>query len=160
MSQNSYNIDQPEAFAGLKADSEFDKVESYALESLEMRFGIFAAVGTDPVQQVKIPAAGDTIRGIAIHQHVEKELVTGKAVYTQTMTVGVLRQGVVWMRVATGASLAVDGPVYANIDVASEEGFAVELAGTDNILIPTGVVRKLGTDPDGNAIAAVEINLP
>lgn len=160
MSQTAYNINQPEAFAGMKANAEFDNVESFAAETAAgIDFGITVAVGTDAVQQVKVPAAGETIRGIAVHKHVEKQS-NGNALYAQNEAVDVLRKGKIWMKAATGNSLAVDGVVYANIDVASEEGYATHAAGSDNILIPTGVVRKLSTDPDGAQIALVEVNLP
>lgn len=159
MSQTSYSLDQPEAFAGMKGDAGFDRVESYSAEG-GIRFGIALAPGTNIEDQVKVPVTGNNIKGISLHQHVPKELGTGTAEYKDTETVSVMRQGLVWMRTATTNSLAIGGPVYANIDAAGEEGFAIDVAGTNNILIPTAQVRKLSVDPDGIEIALVEVNIP
>ena len=83
MSQLSYNNNQATAFAGMKVDLIYDQTESFAVETAEgLEFGIFAAIGTDPVQQVKVPEAAEVIRGISLHQHVEKGEQTEHAAKT------------------------------------------------------------------------------
>lgn len=160
MSQTSYSINQPVAFAGLKVDIGFDRVESYLVEeSAGIRMGLAVAVGTDKVNQVELPTAAAVIRGITVHEHNEKALSTGANIYADEEAASVLRQGLVWMPVS-GTAPAVDAAVYAMVDTAAAAGFATSAAGTNNILIPTAVCRKTGVDPDGNTIVAVEINLP
>jgi len=115
--------------------------------------------GTDPVEQIDIVDAGASIRGITLHQHVEKALDTGVALYKQDETAGVMKQGLLWMPVS-GTAPAVDAVVYAMVDTGADAGFATDAAGSNNILIPTAVCRKQSTDPDGNEIVLVEINIP
>lgn len=56
MSQLSYHINQDEAFAGMKADSRFDTVESKIAEgSIPFGFGVVSGVN-DAVNQVRDPA--------------------------------------------------------------------------------------------------------
>lgn len=159
MSQTSYNIEQSEAFAGLKVDSRFDTVESHLCEGA-IDFGLGVVAGTDPVRQVKVPAADtDVLRGISIHRHVEKALGTGVAQYKDKETADVLRKGVVWMVVEpTVASLAVDDDAYINVAVAAHRGKVTEVS-TGNIATG-GKCRKLATSAGGEALAAIEINLP
>lgn len=159
MSQTSYNIEQSEAYAGLKVDSRFDTVESHLAEGA-IDFGLGVVAGTDPVRQVKVPAAGtDVFRGFSIHRHVEKKQGTGVAQYEDKTAVDVLRRGVIWCVVEpTVASLSVDDPVYVNVAVASHEGKVTEVS-TGNIATG-GVCKKLVTSVGGEALAAVEVNLP
>lgn len=160
MSQTSYSKNQPEAFAGLFGDLGVKRIESFSVEGVAgIRFGLAVAVGTDPVEQVQVPVAGDAIRGIAGHRHVAKALSSGEAKYQETDTADVMKQGLIWMPVS-GATPAIDAPVYAMVDTPADAGFATAAAGTDNILIPTAVCRKVSTDPDGATIILVEINTP
>jgi len=161
MSQTAYTIDQPEAFAGMKGDSEFDKVESKAAEGV-VGFGLGLEAGTDPVDQVKVPSdAAGVFRGISIHQHVEP-LSDGSVQYLDTQTVGVLRQGKVWMQQESSDidTLAVDNAVFVNVAIAGVQLGRVTSVSTSNLSIPTGVCRKITVDPDGISIALIEINLP
>ncbi len=162
MSQESYNIDQPEAFAGLKGDAGFDRVESFLAEG-EIAFGLGLIEGTDPVTQVKVPSGtGDVVRGISLHQHLEKALITGVASYKDEEAVSVMRQGLVWMRHEDSdvGTLVVDDVVFINVAIGGAQLGRVTSVSVNNVPIPTGVARKLSTDPDGNGIALIEINLP
>jgi len=160
MSQLSYNIDQPEAFAGLKADAGFDRVESFLAEGA-IGFGLGLIEGTDE-RQVKIPTStGSTVRGISLHQQVE-QTESGVAEYLDEEAVSVIRQGVVWMRQETSdvGTLVVDDAVYINVAIGGVQQGRVTSVSTGNDLIPTAVCRALSTDPDGFGIAKIEINLP
>lgn len=161
MSQTAYTIDQPEAFAGMKGDSEFDKVESFAAEGV-VGFGLGLEAGTDAVEQVAVPSdANGVFRGISIHQHVEPTSA-GIAAYQNTETVSVLRKGVVWMQQETSdiGTLVVDDPAFVNVAIGGVELGRVTSVSTANLAIPTGVCRKLATDPAGVSIALIEINIP
>lgn len=162
MSQDAYNIDQPVAFAGLKGDASYDRVETGLAEGA-IGFGLGLEAGTDPEKQVKVPSApGGVVRGISVHQHVEKTLGTGVAQYEDEDAVGVMRQGLIWMRQETSdiGTLAIDDPVYINVAIGGAQLGRVTSVSTGNVLIPTGVCRKLSTDPDGFGIALIEINIP
>lgn len=160
MSQTSYTIDQPEAFAGMKGDSEFDNIESAAAEGA-VGFGLGLEAGTDDVNQVKIPAdANGVFRGISVHQHVEP--LAGVAQYLDTETVSVMRKGKVWMQIETTdiGTLVVDDAVFVNVAIGGVQLGRVTSVSTANLAIPRGVCRKLSLDPDGIAIALIEINIP
>lgn len=62
MSQTSYNQDQPEAFAGMKADSGFDRVESFLAEGA-IGFGLGLVAG-DSEDEVRLPFANQSILSI------------------------------------------------------------------------------------------------
>ncbi|NJR73248.1 MAG: hypothetical protein HC773_05250, partial [Scytonema sp. CRU_2_7] len=144
----------------LKGDAGFDYVESRLVETAAgIRFGLAVKPGTDAGTQVAVVTAGASIEGVTVHQHVEKDYLTGTALYKQYEVAGIMRRGLIWMRVS-GTAPVVNAPVYAMVDTALDAGFATGLAGTNNILIPTAVCKKLSTDPDGSAIALVEINIP
>lgn len=159
MSQTSYNIEQSEAFAGLKVDSRFDTVESHLAEGA-IDFGLGVVAGTDATRQVKVPAADtEVFRGLTVHRHVEKKQGTGVAQYEDKTTVDVLRKGIVWCVVEpTVASLSEDDDVYINVAVAAHRGKVTEVS-TGNIATG-GKCRKLVTSAGGEDLAAVEINLP
>lgn len=254
MSQISYSQDFPVAFAGLKADAGFDRIESFAAEGA-VGFGL-GVVNGESADQVKIPiqnksilsidadliasnstivtvngnattatvyatsheatmaaiaakvavltgvasatysgtgrditiigengieidasavttlgasqgtwtqaqSSNDTVRGISIHQHVEKQ-ADGTAEYLDEEAVGVMRQGLVWMRQETSdiGTLAVDDDVYINVAIAGVQRGRVTSVSAGNLQIPTGKCRELSVDPDGNAIVKVEINTP
>jgi hypothetical protein len=160
MTQSSYAIDQPEAFAGMKANAGFDYVESRLVEpAAGIRFGLAVKPGTDAERQIDIVDAGAAIEGITLHQHVEKALDTGIALYKQNETASVIRQGIVWMPVS-GSAPAYNAAVYAMVDTGADAGYATDAAGANNVLIPTAVAKGTSTDPDGNTIVKVEINIP
>lgn len=54
MSQTSYSIEQGSAFAGLKADSRFDEVESFAAKGA-IQFGRAVAIESGNTKQVTLP---------------------------------------------------------------------------------------------------------
>ena len=160
--QTQYNIDQPEAFAGLIGDSGVTRKETGLAEGI-IKFGLGLVVGTDTERQVKVPSSpGDVVRGISIHQHVEQALNTGVAEYKDEDAVDVMRRGLVWMRQEDSdvGTLVIDDPAYINVAIGGAQLGRVTSVSTGNDLIPTGVVRKLSNDPEGNGIALIEINLP
>lgn len=160
--QLTYNIDQPEAFAGLIGDSAVTRKESFLAEAA-VGFGLGLVDGTDINRQVKVPTGtGDTVRGISIHQHVEQALVTGVSEYADEDAVSVMRQGTIWMRQETSdvGTLAVDDTVSINVAIGGAQLGRVTSVAAANVSIPTAVCRKLSTDPEGNGIALIEINLP
>ena len=149
MAQTSYDLNQRIAFAGLKVDSEFDTVESFAA-SEEIQFGYgLRANSSDPANVVdRVANAADVFRGISLHQH----NAYGK--YNDTDTVNTLRRGKAWVQV--NANVAVDAAAY--VDPADGK-FTSNAVGT----VATGGTFRSAHTYDGGAtdnLAQVEINLP
>lgn len=160
MSQTSYDINQGESYAGMKADSRFDTVESKIAEGA-IPFGIGVVAGTDAERQVKTAALStDTFRGVSVHEHVEKD-ASGNAQYADEKMVSVLRKGLIVVVVETTvAAPAIDDDAYVNTAVGGAELGRFTEVSTGNIATG-GKFRKVGlTGPDGEALALVEINLP
>jgi len=153
MPQLSYSETMAEGFAGMKADSGFDRVESFAAEELTadegLPFGRFLVAGTDPAKQVKLPETdAETVRGISIHQHTEN----GK--YNDGETVSTLRKGVVLMEAT--AAIPIDTVLYAIVAAGADNGKPTATAGTN--LLTTAVARSAAAA--AGDIIKVEIDLP
>lgn len=151
MSQTSYDLNQPVAYAGMKLDSRFDTVESYAAEEA-IPFGVGVVAGTDPLVQVKIPTADtDTFRGISLQTHKE-QLSNGTVQYNQSDAVSTLREGGAY--VEASVAVTVDEPAY----VVASGGDAGKFTNVSTSNIgPVGVFK--GTIAAAG-IVPVEINLP
>jgi len=161
MSQLSYSENQGRAFVGMKGDASLDRVEVGSVETVAgLGFGLFVKPGTNAESQINAVSAASIIRGATLHRHVEPNS-SGVTLYNETDSADVLRQGKVWMlEAAAGGTLAVDDAVYAMVDTAAQVGQATDAAGTNNVLVPSAVVRAVSTDPEGLVIVLVEINLP
>jgi hypothetical protein len=142
-----YDLSIPTAFAGLKADSGDDRVESYAA-SETISFGrAVAASGTDPVNVVDLcDSTAQTFRGISLHIHNEA------GYYASTDTVAVLRQGVVWVD-ATNATI----DTTANVLISGGLGKFTTVAASN---LATPCVFRSSADGVTTTLAKVEINLP
>lgn len=90
-----YDQLQQKAFAGMKGDSRYDLVESFAAEN-EIPFGSVVTQGSR-AEQVKL--GGAKAVGIALHSHT---IVGG---YVQFDAVSVLRKGVAWCVVKEGETV-------------------------------------------------------
>jgi len=155
MSQTSYSRDFPaEAYAGMKADSRYDFVESLqAEEATGIPFGYGVVSGTLARTQCKLPDADtDEFRGIALHIHKEPSAIaTEDAEYVNTEAVSVLRQGAVWA-VTDGTLVTIGAAAY--VETASGK-----LTGTAGSNIATGGVFRTVQATD-TGLAIVEINKP
>jgi hypothetical protein len=94
-------------------------------------------------------------RGIAIHRHTEKNILTGVAQYEDEQSVDIMRRGLVWMPYVAAATPSEDDTLYINLAVSGEEGKATDIS-TNNIATG-GVIRKVDTV---NKLLQGEINLP
>jgi hypothetical protein len=136
---------QDPGFAGMKADSGDDRVESFAVGIATLGFGLVVASAAAGSDVVGLPGAGSKVRGISLHSHA----IPGPA-YVLHDCVSVMTRGLVWAKV-TGAATK-DGPVSFQPD-----GTVGDAAGT---LLPNAVFRsgKVAT-ADGD-IAVVELHAP
>lgn len=96
-----YDQFQQKAFAGMKGDSRYDLVESYAAESA-IPFGV---VVTQGATMTKVKVGGGKPVGVALHSHA---VVNG---YETFDAVSVLRQGVAWCVVKDGESITAGSAV-------------------------------------------------
>lgn len=153
MPQLAYNSALVRGYPGMKADSGFDRVESFAAEenvaAAGLNFGRFVVAGTDAARQVRqANNAAGVLRGISIHQHTE----TG--VYKDGETVSVARKGVILMQAAT--IIPIDTVVYAVVAAGADQGKPTATAAAN---LATGAVARSAAVAIGDIIE-VEINLP
>ena len=134
------------AFAGMKGDSRFDTVETFAAET-DIPFGTIVTIGTKPMQA---KLGGSKAVGIALHTHTK---AIGTA-YTKFDAVSVLTRGVAWCKVKGEELVTERGAVQ--FDAATGE--VSDSAGTalTNAVFRSGVV----TTKDNTKIALVELHAP
>ena len=126
------------AFAGMKADSGFDRVESYPVAADGL------VVGRDANGKA-VAGKGTAAVGISVHSHVPLEpLKQGDAV-------SVMTRGLIWARVADGKTVAGYEAVKFNA-----KG---ELDNTATDTLKNAVVRSVRT-VDGKTLALVELHAP
>lgn len=112
MSQTTYNLQAPVAFAGMLADSGASNKRSISRASEEVSsvaFGKPAVAGTDAEKQFLLPSgAGDKFLGVTVHHHGTQDptddgIATGE-------TAELLTQGPIWVIAKT--QVAVGDDVY------------------------------------------------
>ena len=134
------------AFAGMKADSRLDTVETMAAETV-IPFGVVVTVGTKP-SQAKL--GGAVAVGVALHTHTK---AIGKG-YDKFDAVSVLTRGLVWCKVKGEEAVTERGKVQFNPatgEVSNTAGTALQ-----NAVFRSGVV----TTKEGVKIALVELHAP
>lgn len=131
------------AFAGMKADAGFDRVESFPAAG---NIGFGCVCGVNASNQV-VAGAGTRIAGIALHSHTIRDQ------YTQYDEVSVMTRGLVWAPVVDGGAVTDGGPVQFD-----STGAVGDAAGT---VYPNAVFRgDAVTRNDGVVIACVELHSP
>lgn len=140
-----YENQMDPAFAGMKADSGFDRVESFPAGTAGLDFGV--ATGTD-ANGLLVPGTGTKIRGVSVHSHAAG-IVGGR--YAPTECVSTMTRGLVWGK-ATGT---VTKDAVAKYDPAtgifSDAGSAT---------IPNSIFRSGATAVAGGSIVLVELHAP
>lgn len=143
--QTSYNLTQAESFAGMKADSRFDEVESFlANEEIAFGRGLMANASDKDLVEIADNASG-VFRGVSVHIHNED------GVYAEKDAVSTLRKGKIW--VETADAVVEDSAAY--IDVAGGLGKFTDASASN---LATGGVFRSATAAAG--LALVEINIP
>ncbi len=155
--QTSYPRNAEIAFAGMKVDLGFDRVESFLAEgAIGFGLGVQAGTGDD---QVLVSGSVGVFRGVAVHKHTEPSAVgANDAQYLDERTVSVLRQGLIWMPIETSNQgvIAVDDAAFVNVVIGGAELGKVTSVSVAN-LATNGVVRQVDTTTQ---LAAIEFNLP
>ncbi len=124
-------------------------------ETGAMKFGIGAVKGTAGGKQVKVPAAGATaadFEGIVVNRRTTEYDLEGKINIRKNSTVGVMRYGRIYGRVAAGVTTAYGEAVYM-VTSGDEAGFFTNTA--DGNVAVNG--RFLSPVDAANKVAAIEL---
>jgi hypothetical protein len=150
MSQTAYSLTTAAAMAGMKADAQFDYVESHPAQAA-VGFGLGVVRHAAGDDRVRLPAGADAsaaFMGIALHE--QKESLIG---YLANDSVNVLRRGKAWVLV--NDTVADGEPAFVVNAVGDFGKFRND--NTNAIVVPTGVFRSAAVS---GGIAIVEINIP
>lgn len=106
--QLDYGYSTPKGVAGGKYDIAFDEVITRKNEEADgvLKYGMAAMVGTNAGSGVKVPATGctaDKIEGIVLRAANTEQDMGGHVVVKQNTSVGIVRKGHVWGRLASDA---------------------------------------------------------
>lgn len=132
------------AFAGMKADSGEDRVESFPVGAAGVDFGV--VVGTDAAGKL-VAGPGTKVAGVAVHSH-----GCGSR-YQQFDCASVMRRGLVWAKVTSGGAVTKDGAVSYAADGTVGNAGANKLP---NAVFRSGLVTLTG----GALVALVELHNP
>ncbi len=105
--QTNYKYSTPKGIPGGKVDLSFDEVVTRTNEAEDgiLKFGMAVAFGTTPGVNVTIPSTNTTaekIEGVVLsHPNIEQD-GNGKVIIRKNMSVGILRKGHIWGRIASG----------------------------------------------------------
>ena len=130
------------AFAGMKADSGDDRVESFATATAMAVGRVVTANYTDDTVTL-----GGTGTGITVHTWVKP------SVYNLKDCVGVMVDGVIWAEVKPSESPVVGGA--AKFDAATGM-----ITGAIGNVLKGSVVRKVVVGAFGNMIAEIQVTTP
>lgn len=156
--QTSYPLNSEQAFAGMKADVGFDRVESFLAEG-SIEFGVGVIGGTTAGEQVKTADAVARLLGISLHIHKEPSAPgLNDAKYNDKDSVSVLTQGQVWMPVETSnqGTIAIGDPAFINVAIVGAELGKVTSVATANVAVG-GFIEEYDS---ATKLALVSINLP
>lgn len=118
--QKDYTYSTPKGVPGGKADISFDEVITRINEAEdgELKFGMAAAVGSMPGSNVMVPKEDTTaekIEGVVLcHPNTEQDR-KGNVIVRKDATVGIMRKGHIWGRVADGAAPAYGEKAYVSV---------------------------------------------
>ncbi|MGJ8513133.1 hypothetical protein R84981_002774 [Carnimonas sp. R-84981] len=131
------------AFAGLKADAGFDRVESYPAGG-DVPFGVVLTADNDDIASA---GGSGRIIGVSLHTH------TRPNAYKQYDCISTLTRGWAWAKVAEGQNVTKGGPIQFN-----DAGEVGDSAGT---AYPNALFKgDAYTTPDGDVIVEVELHAP
>ncbi len=124
--QLDYNYSTPKGTPGEKFDISFDEVVTRKNQEEDgiLKYGMAAQVGDLAGTAVKVPVSGATramIEGIVLRAANTEQDRKGHVVVRKNATVGILKKGNVWGRLASDAVPAYGGTAYVVVD-GSEAG--------------------------------------
>lgn len=123
----------------------------------KLKFGMGVVQGSNPGTDVLVPVAASTLEqfeGVIMNGFTNEMGMTGEVCIFPRQTVGVLRWGRLWVRVADGVEPAYGESLHLIIDGA-DAGKFTNTAGTDTLEINGIFIGALGT---GNVAPAMLYN--
>jgi hypothetical protein len=155
MSQTSYALYQPNAFAGMLADMSDHDIISMSAEAAAIPFGKAVVLGTNREKQVRQASTsagqGALIVGFAVASHTVEQTSAGAADYPRFSAVNVLKRGRFWVE----TNDAVVAGAIANFHLAS--GRFTDEAVAAGIEAITQVVVRFVTGTTAAGLAIVEV---
>lgn len=153
--QLDYGYSIPKGVAGGKVDLTYDKVVTRMNEeeSGTLKYGMVAMVGTTPGSTVKVAngATADKIEGVVLCEANTEMDMEGQVVVRKNTSVGIMKKGHIWGKVATGVTPQYGKTAYVVVSGADVGTFTTE--STDTI----DIGAKFGKYSD-NGIAVIELN--
>lgn len=118
--QLDYSYSTPKGVPGGKFDIAFDEVVTRRNEAADgvLKFGMAAAVGTNKGTDVTVPSSGTTaaqIEGIVIYHPNTEQDMGGKVVVKNNASVGIMRKGHIWGRIAADITPAYGETAYVAV---------------------------------------------
>ena len=130
------------AFAGMKADSGDDRVESYAADGAIP----FGRVATANYAAGTVAIGGRTGTGITVHTHVKPNG------YQDKDNAGVMVFGNIWAGIKTGEAVTAGSKVTFEVSTGLLAATGTDLKGA--------IIVDVATLKDGSEIAQVQLNNP
>lgn len=153
--QIHYGYNTPMGAAGGIVDLAPYAIDTFLNEAENgvMKFGVGVVRGTNPGVNVKLPSAtGDKFEGIAVNNRTTEYDLEGNLAIRKGASVGVMRYGRVYGRVAEGVKPAYGDPVYM-VATGDEAGYFTNVA--DGAIAVKA--RFLGTVDATAQIAQIEL---
>lgn len=139
-----YDDQMEVGFAGMKADSGEDRVESFPVGTAGLGFGL--VTGTNATGEL-VPGAGTQVRGISVHSH-----AIPREAYEQFDCASVMTRGLVWAQVTPAGTVTPGGPVsFAATGTVADAGANV---------LANAIFRGASATVTGGTIAVVELHAP
>jgi hypothetical protein len=153
--QLNYNYGTPKGVPGGKFDISFDEVvtRSNEEEDGKMKYGLAVVIGAAAGDGVKLPATGATaaqIEGITVALPNTEQGMDGKVVIKKGATLGVMKKGNIWGRLA--ASVTPDYGKTAYVVITGDDAGAFTTSSTGTV----DIGAKFGNAADkDNGIAVI-----
>lgn len=162
--QLNYGYGTPKGVAGGKVDIAYDEVVTRMNEEADgvLKYGMAAMVGASKGIGVKVPASGataDQIEGIVLHAANTEQDMNGKVVVPNNASVGIIRKGRIWGRLASDATPTYNAKAYV-VAGGNDAGTFTDKANQTGDGTPANldIGAKFGNASD-SGIAVVEINM-
>ena len=137
--QLDYGYGTPKGVAGGRFDIAFDEVVTRKNEEEDgvLKYGMAAMVGTAKGIGVKVPVSGATaeqIEGIVLHAANTEQDMKGRVVVPNNASVGILRKGRIWGRIASDAAPSYNAKAYVVVD-GEEAGCFTDQSGAYSVYV-------------------------
>lgn len=157
--QNRYGYKTPIGAAGGIVDIAPYAIDTFlnAEDTGKMKFGLGVVQGDNPGKNIAIPAVGATAAkfdGITVNNRTTEYDVEGNLTLRKGASVGVMRHGRVYARVATGVEPAYGEAAYLVIS-GKDAGCFTNVSGDNAIAVKARFLG--GVDTTGAQIAIVEL---